>query len=925
MLFCLRRPSLYIYIYKNIMNKWTLLALVATSFTAQAQQLPNANFNGKWVDCIPFIGSNETGKVQGTQPEGWVISNVNGYQGLGATIVGSQLTENENLAVALKNTPNPFMASQIVPAYMSLGTTWNTSKGMIAITNKDGGSFGGMKFTHRPDAIQFKYKRTAAEPSVPATVVAYMWKGEWQQADVPVTIALSGEPKKETMINRDRSILGMESAEGGAVTKSEDALCIAQIQEKLSEITEEWKEMTIPFNYADKNAVPTHINVIFAANDYFDASTVKKDNTLSIDDVTFVYYHALNSLTYGDKVYTPNAEGVIDLSEVAFDANTPMQFDVKGVGATVEKGTLNADTQEMTLEVHGNDFAANPESKTTYTLRFKAEAPAPALELTSLTISGMPFEALEAGKTAYTLPYVYNPGIVFKGTTNEDYTVSESVFDNKAKTHTVNVVDPAKNDTTSYVFSFTDAVEDAAAGNYEGSLSVVLTAQDNNSVPTALSNANICITKNANGTINLAIDDFAFGGMVVGDIFVSNVPMKDGKIEKTRRTILMTDFDEAGNKLDWSMGWMMGALPVEVSADLNTTDKRTSASIDIITAENPMLAMMFKGIHVDFVPFTVSGDMKENGFGGRQYYENLKVKGAVTKENCKFLQINNHYVDAASNNEEHNLPMSFLDLSEATVAADVTMSDIMAGAPKANNTLVYLPEGNTIEAANAIVGTNAKELALNDTLTFVSPKAFTAEAVNYSREFEADSYATLFLPFGTEKFDGEAYKFVKADNEKLYFETAKQLEALTPYLVKPLSAKPFANAAAEVAVAANDTVVKVTNNGMTFAGVLTAADSLNAEGEKVFALNADNAFAPVNDKACAAFRAIMFGNSKAEVLTLVIDNKVTGIVDASLDFNKLVDVYNIEGKLIRSRVAAASALNGLGSGIYIINGKKVIK
>lgn len=925
MLFCLRKPSLYIYIYKNIMNKWTLLALVATSFTAQAQQLPNANFNGKWVDCIPFIGSNETGKVQGTQPEGWVISNVNGYQGLGATIVGSQLTENENLAVALKNTPNPFMASQIVPAYMSLGTTWNTSKGMIAITNKDGGSFGGMKFTHRPDAIQFKYKRTAAEPSVPATVVAYMWKGEWQQADVPVTIALSGEPKKETMINRDRSILGMESAEGGAVTKSEDALCIAQIQEKLSEITEEWKEMTIPFNYADKNAVPTHINVIFAANDYFDASTVKKDNTLSIDDVTFVYYHALESLTYGDKVYTPNAEGVIDLSEVAFDANTPMQFDVKGVGATVEKGTLNADTQEMTLEVHGNDFAANPESKTTYTLRFKAEAPAPALELTSLTISGMPFEALEAGKTAYTLPYVYNPGIVFKGTTNEGYTVSESVFDNKAKTHTVNVVDPAKNDTTSYVFSFTDAVEDAAAGNYEGSLSVVLTAQDNNSVPTALSNANIRITKNANGTINLAIDDFAFGGMVVGDIFVSNVPMKDGKIEKTRRTILMTDFDEAGNKLDWSMGWMMGALPVEVSADLNTTDKRTSASIDIITAENPMLAMMFKGIHVDFVPFTVSGEMKENGFGGRQYYENLKVKGAVTKENCKFLQINNHYVDAASNNEEHNLPMSFLDLSEATVAADVTMSDIMAGAPKANNTLVYLPEGNTIEAANAIVGTNAKELALNDTLTFVSPKAFTAEAVNYSREFEADSYATLFLPFGTEKFDGEAYKFVKADNEKLYFETAKQLEALTPYLVKPLSAKPFANAAAEVAVAANDTVVKVTNNGMTFAGVLTAADSLNAEGEKVFALNADNAFAPVNDKACAAFRAIMFGNSKAEVLTMVIDNKVTGIVDASLDFNKLVDVYNIEGKLIRSRVAAASALNGLGSGIYIINGKKVIK
>lgn len=933
MLFCLRRPSLYIYIYKNIMNKWTLLALVATSFTAQAQQLPNANFNGKWVDCIPFVGSNETGKVQGTQPEGWIISNVNGYQGLGATIVGSQLTENENLAVALKNTPNPFMASQIVPAYMSLGTTWNTSKGMFSITNKDGGSFGGMKFTHRPDAIQFKYKRTAAEPSVPATVVAYMWKGEWQQADVPVTIALSGEPKKETMINRDRSILGMESAEGGAVTKSEDALCIAQIQEKLSEITEEWKEMTIPFNYADKNAVPTHINVIFAANDYFDASTVKKDNTLSIDDVAFVYYHALESLTYGDKVYTPNAEGVIDLSEVAFDANTPMQFHVKGVGATVEKGTLNADTQEMTLEVRGNDFAANPESKTTYTLRFKAEAPAPALELTSLTISGMPFEALEAGKTAYTLPYVYNPGIVFKGTTNEGYTVSESVFDNKAKTHTVNVVDPAKNDTTSYVFSFTDAVEDAATGNYEGALSVVLTAQDDNSVPTALSNANIRITKNANGTINLAIDDFAFGGMIVGDIFVSNVPMKDGKIEKTRRTILMTDFDEAGNKLDYSMGWMMGALPVEVSADLNTTDKRTSASIDIITAENPMLAMMFKGIHVDFVPFTVSGEMKENGFGGRQYYENLKVKGAVTKENCKFLQINNHYVDAASNNEEHNLPMSFLDLSEATVAADVTMSDIMAGAPKANNTLVYLPAGSTIQAANAIVDSIATNFVVNDQVAFHAPKAFTATQVSYERAFNTTKgYVSSFvLPFAmnTTDVDGKVYKFNTVNGDNVNFtEVTGQLEANKPYLIVANSAKPFSKALAkEVKIEATPDTMEVTaSNAPSFAHIGSYnTTKVTSDNITTYYGYTDGKFVKANTGTLNPFRTLIKATgTTATQFSLKLDGEVTGIIGVNTELGK-VDVYNLEGKLVRSQVEAATALQGLEKGVYVINGKKVMK
>lgn len=69
MLFCLRRPSLYIYIYKNIMNKWTLLALVATSFTAQAQQLPNANFNGKWVDCIPSLAAMKQEKFKVHNPK----------------------------------------------------------------------------------------------------------------------------------------------------------------------------------------------------------------------------------------------------------------------------------------------------------------------------------------------------------------------------------------------------------------------------------------------------------------------------------------------------------------------------------------------------------------------------------------------------------------------------------------------------------------------------------------------------------------------------------------------------------------------------------------------------------------------------------------------------------------------------------------
>lgn len=935
MLFCLRRPSLYIYIYKNIMNKWTLLALVATSFTAQAQQLPNASFDTPWEECFPYIGKDgKHAKSIGTQPKGWTIANVYGMNTLGATVVAKDTLGlgTDTKAVKLANTPNSLLSSQIVPGYMGLGTTWNTS---VMGQQNDGGSFGGIEFTNRPDAVEFYYQRICPEASadIPATFVAYLWKGQWQQAEVPIDIAAFGSPKKETMIDRDRNILGMPTDKGGAVTKSDDALLIASSIHHIKDINKELTKLVVPIEYHDSTAIPTKMNLVFAANDYFDATTVKAGNSLVVDSVKLVYYHALESLTYGDKVYTPNAEGVIDLSEVAFDANTPMQFHVKGVGATVEKGTLNADTQEMTLEVRGNDFAANPESKTTYTLRFKAEAPAPALELTSLTISGMPFEALEAGKTAYTLPYVYNPGIVFKGTTNEGYTVGESVFDNKAKTHTVNVVDPAKNDTTSYVFSFTDAVEDAATGNYEGALSVVLTAQDNNSVPTALSNANIRITKNANGTINLAIDDFAFGGMVVGDIFVSNVPMKDGKIEKTRRTILMTDFDEAGNKLDYSMGWMMGALPVEVSADLNTTDKRTSASIDIITAENPMLAMMFKGIHVDFVPFTVKGNLLDDSFSGRQYYENLTVSGHVTKAASKFLQINNHFFDPNNNNQECNLPMSFLDLSKAIVDANVTMDDIMAGAPKANNTLVYLPAGSTIQAANAIVDSKATNFVVNDQVAFHAPKAFTATQVSYDRAFKfGNGYVSSFvLPFAmnTTYVDGKVYKFNAVNGDNVNFtEVTGQLKANVPYLIVANSAKPFSTALAkEVEIEATPETMEVkADNAPSFAHIGSYnTTKVTSENGTTYYGYTGGKFVKANYGTLNPFRTLIKATgTTATQFSLKLDGEVTGIIGVNTELGK-VDVYNLEGKLVRSQVEAATALQGLEKGVYVINGKKVMK
>lgn len=51
----------------------------------------------------------------------------------------------------------------------------------------------------------------------------------------------------------------------------------------------------------------------------------------------------------------------------------------------------------------------------------------------------------------------------------------------------------------------------------------------------------------------------------------------------------------------------------------------------------------------------------------------------------------------------------------------------------------------------------------------------------------------------------------------------------------------------------------------------------------------------------------------------------TGITHVAVTTEKLVDVYTLNGALLRSRVSSENALNGLQPGVYVVNGKKVIK
>ena len=349
-----------------------------TTPTATTPQLND--FSGDWETCIPWDSKGNT-ESSGTQPKGWHISNVHTL--LGAVVAGEKAEGSNGTTVAVKLT-NQDLSGQKIPAYMSLGTPWATAETKFTkVRNADGGTFGGLEFTYRPDAISFDYQRNNSKGKENATAIAYLWKGTWTQTNVPGNTAVSlnaiqgyGTATKCTMTNRDRNILGNETSAtlGDKPAKpSKDAKLIAKLEQPISESTKgTWKSMTIPFTYNDKTAVPEYINVIFAANDYFgDRNGIVAGNSLTIDNVKLVYYHALNSLTYngtpvanfdeGTTEYTLNGKLAEDFDKV--------KFTIKGVGATYDVAKDEANNV-ATITVKGNDYDVNPSSKTVYTIKF---------------------------------------------------------------------------------------------------------------------------------------------------------------------------------------------------------------------------------------------------------------------------------------------------------------------------------------------------------------------------------------------------------------------------------------------------------------------------------------------------------------------------------------------------------------------------
>lgn len=116
---------------------------------------------------------------------------------------------------------------------------------------------------------------------------------------------------------------------------------------------------------------------------------------LYVDDIQFIYYHGLSSLSYNGVELTDFSENKLnyDLSTVEYD-ETKVAYEIHGKGASAEK-VYDKKTGVLTINVKGNDYAANESSITTYTIQFKHETAKETVYKNSLLVNAHDFGGIQ--------------------------------------------------------------------------------------------------------------------------------------------------------------------------------------------------------------------------------------------------------------------------------------------------------------------------------------------------------------------------------------------------------------------------------------------------------------------------------------------------------------------------------------------------
>lgn len=407
------------------------------------------------------------------------------------------------------------------------------------------------------------------------------------------------------------------------------------------------------------------------------------------------------------------------------------------------------------------------------------------------------------------------------------------------------------------------------------------------------SSLNTVSLNNADGAVSFTMENFSFsmsGSTIpIGNVTLDNVVLSENADGSTH----VTAYNEALALLGGNI-----VAEVTVTGDV-TAEGGLTANVQIMWNNMPITA------EVSPVPFAVS-------VAGRT----LAVTGELSSNLAQLVM-----VGGSAN-------ISAIDLTDATLTGAFSTEDFGAAA----NCLFLVPEGAEFTGNNVVKDGACANLVLTDGQPFYAPEAFTADAISYNRtDLEANEIYTFVLPFAvsTEQVNGTVYKLASITDGVISFAPVVDgmLEANKPYLVRATGTTLLADDASisgEVAAVTTATVENAVT-GVTHVGAYQTTEVASDGATSWYGYNQEGKFVKALTGTISPFRtALRIGGNGQSSYVLSLDGTVTGIVNLE-NPNAKVDVYTISGVCVRKNVPAASALDGLSRGVYIVGGQKVVK
>lgn len=585
---------------------------------------------------------------------------------------------------------------------------------------------------------------------------------------------------------------------------------------------QDWTKYTAEFKYDERTSAPTkqYLLASFTTNPIPGGSY---GDELYIDDVYFVYYSDLKSLSYDG---TPiNIEDPKNIQIAAKDFDLSKVSCTSGKGADIQT-SYDEGTRILTITIEGNDISENSENHHEYSVKIVP----PASEVTLTDDRLIKVNMME---TVY-------PSI-------NSVTISES----ESKDGTVAFT--MKNFTFAGAISVGDVTLTGATLSYADNGSINITAPEQ----------------------ELSL----LGGAIYTKVSLNgNVAVVNGKKELT-----------ADVNINWYSGY--------------PTDMSTIIPIKVA---------------VSAIPFNTTLKGKT-----------LKVTGSVAADEAAAVIPTDANAPADA---PVKVDVNVVDLTEAALTGEITSSAFAAKNP---NTLFYAVEGASLTGNNVVKGTECDNFVLTDGQSFNAPEGFTANHITYKRATaastdEKDEVYTFVLPFTftADKVNGTVYELTGVNGGVLDFasvEGSTELKANRPYLVVSKGTELLNNEGLSGEVLATDNLTNEVIGGVAMVGAYEATEVQSDGSASWYGYNAKGEFVKAKTGTINPFRAAIKSTGIApSSYALKLDGTVTGILNLE-NPNAKVDVYTLSGVCVRKNVPAASALNGLSRGVYIVGGQKVVK